>query len=79
MWSDPNFYPMNVSYPNAGLKSNYCRNPDGEKLNGVAGIWCYIDLSETKDAGITEETIKASGATKSGVNMWDFCDYQDNP
>ena len=25
-------------YPNAGLESNYCRNPDGEKT-----IWCFTD------------------------------------
>jgi len=28
--------PLHITYPNAGLDENYCRNPDGED-----GAWCY--------------------------------------
>jgi hypothetical protein len=37
-WSEqsPHAHSMLSSHPNAGLESNYCRNPDGEDT-----IWCY--------------------------------------
>ena len=75
--------PLHITYPNAGLDENYCRNPDGED-----GAWCYTtdvdvrwelctvpscdedeDGSSTSGDDTDEDVSKVSGGMQSLIRL----------